>query len=68
MSDDKIIVFGGYTKSSAKAGSERGLTHADAFILQETPGKWRWSSTKPGGRRPTPRSGVACATASNGKV
>jgi N-acetylneuraminic acid mutarotase len=50
------------------AGSERGTTHADAFTLQETPGKWKWSSTKPGGRRPTPRSGVATATAANGKI
>ncbi|CAG9811391.1 unnamed protein product [Chironomus riparius] len=68
VSDDKIVVFGGYTKSSAKAGSERGQTHADTFILQETPGKWKWSSTKPGGRRPTPRSGVSCVTAPNGKI
>lgn len=50
------------------AGSERGQTHADTFILQEAPGKWKWSSTKPGGRRPTPRSGVSCVTAPNGKV
>lgn len=50
------------------AGSERGTTHADTFLLQEAPGKWKWTSTKPGGRRPTPRSGVSCVTAPNGKV
>ena len=67
--DDKIVIFGGYTKSSAKAaGSERGLTHGDAFILQETSTKWRWNSTKIGGRRPTPRSGVSCCNALNGKI
>lgn len=66
--DGKIIITGGYTKTSAKADAERGITHMDAFILQEIDGKWKWSTFKPGGRRLVPRSGVACASAPGGKI
>lgn len=66
--DGKIIVIGGYTKTSAKGDAERGTTHADSFVLQEADGKWRWNSCKPGGRRPLPRSGVASTVGPGGKI
>lgn len=66
--DGKIIVSGGYTKTSAKGDAERGITHQDTFVLQESDGKWRWNSCKPGGRRPVPRSGVACVAGPSGKI
>lgn len=66
--DGKIIVTGGYTKTSAKGDAERGVTHSDAFVLQETDGKWRWNSCKPGGRRPVPRSAVSCTGGPGGRI
>lgn len=66
--DGKIIIIGGYTKTSAKGDAERGTTHADSFVLQEIDGKWRWNSCKPGGRRPVPRSGVASTVGPGGKI
>lgn len=65
--DDKIIIFGGYTKTSGKKGAEHGMTHPDAFTLQEADGKWKWNQIKLGGRRPVPRSGVAF-TIANGRI
>lgn len=66
--DGKIIVTGGYTKTSAKGDAERGTTHSDSFVLQEADGKWKWNSCKPGGRRPVARSGVACTQGPGGRV
>jgi N-acetylneuraminic acid mutarotase len=66
--DGKIIITGGYTKTSAKGDAERGVTHSDAFVLQEIDGKWKWNSCKPGGRRPVARSGVACTQGTGGRI
>ena len=66
--DGKIIITGGYTKTSAKGDAERGTTHADSFVLQEIEGKWKWNSCKPGGRRPVPRSAVACTSGPGGRI
>jgi N-acetylneuraminic acid mutarotase len=66
--DGKLIITGGYTKTSAKGDAERGVTHTDSFVLQEADGNWKWSSCKPGGRRLVPRSGVACAVGPAGRV
>lgn len=66
--DGKIIINGGYTKTNAKGDAERGVTHQDSFVLQEVDGQWRWNSCKPGGRRPVPRSGIACVTGPGGKI
>lgn len=35
IEDGKIVVTGGYTKTSAKGDAERGVTHSDAFVLNE---------------------------------
>lgn len=66
--DGKIIIYGGYTKTSAKGDAERGITHTDCFTLQEVDGKWKWNSCKPGGRKPAPRSGIATTIGPNGKI
>lgn len=66
--DGKIIIIGGYTKTSAKGDAERGTTHNDSFVLQEVDGKWKWNSCKPGGRRPVARSGVACTPGPAGRI
>lgn len=66
--DGKIIVTGGYTKTNAKGDAERGVTHVDSFVLQEIDGRWKWNSCKPGGRRPVPRSGVACTMGPSGRI
>lgn len=66
--DGKVIVTGGYTKTSAKGDAERGVTHTDAFVLQEVDGKWKWNSCKPGGRRLVPRSAVSCTPGPGGKI
>lgn len=66
--DAKIIIYGGYTKTSAKGDAERGITHTDCFTLQEIDGKWKWNSSKPGGRKPAPRSGIATTLGPNGKI
>lgn len=31
--DDKLFVWGGYTKSNDKKDAQRGTTHADFFVL-----------------------------------
>jgi N-acetylneuraminic acid mutarotase len=66
--EGKIIVAGGYTKTSAKADAERGVTHTDSFVLQEIDGKWKWNNLKPGGRRLVPRSAVACTGGPGGRI
>ncbi|CRK86889.1 CLUMA_CG000714, isoform A [Clunio marinus] len=67
--DGKVIITGGYTKTSAKSDAERGITHNDSFMLQEVDGgKWKWSNIKPGGRRPAPRSAVACTSGYGGRI
>ena len=39
------------------------------FILETNPNSaWKWQSTKPGGARPIPRSGVTSVTAANQRV
>lgn len=66
--EGKIIIAGGYTKTSAKADAERGVTHTDSFVLQEVDGKWKWNNLKPGGRRLVPRSAVACTGGAAGRI
>ncbi|XP_055624631.1 kelch domain-containing protein 4 [Toxorhynchites rutilus septentrionalis] len=70
-SDGKIMIWGGYSKSSVKKEIERGVTHADMFSLtnDKTNVKaYKWTLVKPGGKKPPPRSGMSAAVAANGKV
>ena len=46
---------------------ERGVTHSDLYILSledkrstdTAPVKWKWQNSKPGGDKPSPRSGAS---------
>lgn len=72
VSQDKILIWGGYSKAAFKKKFDRGVTHADMYQLAADKGdvtglKWKWSLIKPGGMRPPPRGGMAVATAANGK-
>ncbi|XP_053687436.1 kelch domain-containing protein 4 [Sabethes cyaneus] len=70
-SEGKILIWGGYSKSSVKKEIDRGTTHVDMFSLtvdKNDPSSYKWTSIKPGGRKPPPRSGMSAAIASNGKV
>ncbi|XP_055528789.1 kelch domain-containing protein 4 [Wyeomyia smithii] len=69
--DGKITVWGGYSKSSIKKEVDRGITHADMFSLtvdKSDPTAYKWTSIKPGGKKPPPRSGMSAVMAANGKV
>lgn len=66
--DGKIVIYGGYTKTSAKGDVERGITHTDTFVLIENDGKWKWNTCKPGGRRLVPRSAVSSTVGPNGRI
>uniref|UniRef100_A0A182JPG9 Kelch domain-containing protein 4 n=1 Tax=Anopheles christyi TaxID=43041 RepID=A0A182JPG9_9DIPT len=77
--DGKILIWGGYSKTSVKKEIDRGTTHTDMFALvadKQQDGKgasagqsnYKWTSIKPSGKKPAPRSGMAVAIAPNGKA
>ncbi|XP_055607159.1 kelch domain-containing protein 4 [Uranotaenia lowii] len=68
--DGKLLIWGGYSKSSVKKEIDRGVTHADMFSLTTSDdGKsFKWTSIKPGGKKPAPRSGMSATITANGKV
>lgn len=69
--EGKILVWGGYSKSNVKKEIDRGVTHADMFALAMDKNdlkSYKWTSIKPGGKRPPPRSGMSAVITANGKV
>lgn len=89
--DGKLLVWGGYSRTSVKKDIDRGVTHSDMFVLtpeseshiilyffsrftiiflctekDESGLVWKWSTVKPGGFKPMPRSGVGLTTTANG--
>ncbi|XP_075228969.1 kelch domain-containing protein 4 [Lycorma delicatula] len=73
LSDGKILIFGGYSKVKVKKDVDKGVTHTDMFLLSPEKGdttglKWKWCAVKPGGIRPSPRSGVSAAIAPANKI
>ncbi|XP_055382625.1 kelch domain-containing protein 4 [Condylostylus longicornis] len=70
--DGKILIWGGYSKSQVKKEIDRGTTHTDMFALtpdkSQPNEKFKWTTVKPGGFKPLPRSSVGFAQAANGKV
>ncbi|XP_052896657.1 kelch domain-containing protein 4 [Anopheles moucheti] len=72
--DGKILIWGGYSKTNVKKEIDRGTTHTDMFALvadkQDAKGNssYKWTSIKPSGKKPAPRSGMAVAIAPNGKA
>ncbi|KFB48393.1 AGAP005007-PA-like protein [Anopheles sinensis] len=72
--EGKILIWGGYSKSTVKKEIDRGTTHTDMYTLtadknDQAKGQgFRWASVKPSGKKPAPRSGMAVAMAPNGKA
>jgi len=66
LADGRIVVYGGYSKEKLKKDVEKGVTHADMFLLSpdkhdETGTKWRWQLIKQTGMKPSLRTGLASA-------
>uniref|UniRef100_A0A182QQQ7 Kelch domain-containing protein 4 n=1 Tax=Anopheles farauti TaxID=69004 RepID=A0A182QQQ7_9DIPT len=75
--DGKILIWGGYSKMNVKKEIDRGTTHTDMYALvadkpdakgQSGQPGYKWTSVKPNGKKPAPRSGMAVALAPNGKA
>lgn len=61
--DGRLLVWGGYSRTSVKKDVDRGVTHSDMFALTQdkkdaTGLTWKWSTVKAGGGKPVARSGV----------
>jgi len=72
--DGRIVVYGGFCKEKVKR-VERGVTHADMYLLSPdkhdpTGTKWRWQTVKQVGQRPEPllRTGLCSAVGRDGRV
>ncbi|KAH9515686.1 kelch domain containing 4 [Bulinus truncatus] len=74
---NKVIVYGGYSKDHVKKDVDQGKTHTDMFALilekkregsSETGLKWKWQSLKQRGSAPASRSGMSAALAPGNKA
>lgn len=64
MAENKVLLYGGYSREKVKKDLDQGKPHTDLFLLQadaRSPGKWKWSVVKQSGCRPGPRSGMSVA-------
>ncbi|CAN8024998.1 unnamed protein product [Ixodes persulcatus] len=66
ISEDRMVIYGGYSREKLKKDVDRGVAHTDMYILQlDTrgggPGKWKWAPVKQTGTRLGPRSGLSTA-------
>ncbi|RZF40849.1 hypothetical protein LSTR_LSTR003359 [Laodelphax striatellus] len=73
LNDGKILVHGGYSKVKVKKDVDKGVVHTDMFLLSPDKGdttglKWKWTSVKPGGAKPSPRSGLSAAIAPPNRI
>lgn len=60
--DNKIVVYGGYSKEKIKKNLDRGRIHDDMFFLQADKNdvtKYKWISVKQTGIRMSPRCGAS---------
>ncbi|XP_029664882.1 kelch domain-containing protein 4 [Formica exsecta] len=61
--DNKLVVYGGYSKEKIKKEMDRGCIHADMFLLSQTDRndltKYKWICIKQTGIRVTPRCGAS---------
>ncbi|CAN7992333.1 unnamed protein product [Ixodes hexagonus] len=65
MSDDRIVVYGGYSREKLKKDVDHGVGHTDMYILHldsGAPGKCKWAPVKQTGARLGPRSGLSTAS------
>ncbi|XP_032679911.1 kelch domain-containing protein 4 [Odontomachus brunneus] len=62
--DNKIMVYGGYSKEKVKKDLEKGCAHDDMFLLtpdKNDATKYKWISVRQTGTRPTTRCGMSAA-------
>ncbi|OQR75247.1 kelch domain-containing protein 4-like [Tropilaelaps mercedesae] len=61
LENNKLVIYGGYSKEKVGKDAEKGTTYTDMWYLQEDSknGKWKWSLVKQSGCRPGPRSGMS---------
>ncbi|XP_011706623.1 PREDICTED: kelch domain-containing protein 4 isoform X1 [Wasmannia auropunctata] len=63
--DNKIVVYGGYSKEKVKKNIDRGCIHDDMFLLTQADKndvtKYKWINVKQTGIRINPRCGVSAA-------
>jgi len=63
--DNKIVVYGGYSKEKVKRNIDRGCIHDDMFLLTQADKnnvtKYKWVCVKQTGIRMSPRCGASAA-------
>lgn len=61
--DNKVVLYGGYSKEKVKKNMDRGCIHNDMFLLTQADKndvtKYKWINVKPTGIRISPRCGVS---------
>jgi len=73
LPDGKVLIYGGYSKEKIKREVDKGVVHADMFLLtpekSDVSGlKWKWVAVKQSGTRISPRCGMSLATAPGNKA
>ncbi|XP_060069377.1 kelch domain-containing protein 4-like [Ylistrum balloti] len=66
---NKVIIYGGYSKEKVKRDADKGTVHTDMVMLttegkvkdENAPLKWKWVHMKQSGTKPSPRCGVSLA-------
>ncbi|XP_043248419.1 kelch domain-containing protein 4-like [Colletes gigas] len=58
--ENKLLVYGGYSKERVKKDIDKGLVHSDMFLMtseknDETGLRWKWISVKQSGNKLSPR-------------
>ncbi|XP_047097881.1 kelch domain-containing protein 4 [Schistocerca piceifrons] len=72
LSDNRILIFGGYHKERLKKDVDKGVIHTDMFLLSmdkhdQSGTKWKWQPIKQSGSVPM-RCGVSVAMATGNKA
>ncbi|CAH1780098.1 unnamed protein product [Owenia fusiformis] len=69
VTNNGVVIYGGYSKEKVKRDLDKGITHTDMFLLTpdtkaadaSDPKAWKWVQLKQGGIRPNPRCGFSLA-------
>ncbi|XP_048515563.1 kelch domain-containing protein 4 isoform X2 [Athalia rosae] len=66
--DNKVLIYGGYSKERIKKDVDKGHVHTDMFLLSpektdQTGLKWKWSSVKQSGITISPRCSASAILA-----
>ncbi|KAK7068021.1 kelch domain containing 4, partial [Halocaridina rubra] len=73
ISDGRVLLYGGYSKEKLKKDADKGITHADMYMLSpdkhDSSGlKWKWQTVKQAGVKPSPRCGFSLALTTGDKA